>query len=260
MKKLYILIFLIFTITPSLSFAKEDNFTIIRDTEIETVLKNISQDIFKTAGLNPNNINIKIVKNNNLNAFVANGKNIFINSGTITNAKTANELIGIIAHETGHIIGGHLSRSSANIKDFQENSLISAIMGSSAAILTGRADIGATVLMSANSTNIEEYLSYRRSEERAADYIAIKTLNKMGISPIGFLTFMKRIRSKNTIYIDSKNQNPYLKTHPLNKERITFINQQYAKSKNKYNITSKYDDDFERAKAKLFALDRKSVV
>lgn len=253
MKKIISFILLITLLLPSLSIAKGKGFTIIRDDEIETVIKNISQDIFKTAGLNPDHINIKIIKDDSLNAFVAGGQNIFINSGTIIKAKTANELIGVIAHETGHIVGGHLSRSSTKIKDLQENSLISTIVGGGAAILSGRADVGAAVSMTATSANIEQYLRYRRSEERAADDAAIEILNNMGISPIGFLTFMKRIRSKEAIYIDSKKQNPYLRTHPLSRERITFINHQYSISDYKYQINSKYDEEFNRAKAKLFA-------
>ena len=82
----------------------------IRDAEIERILRGYSEPLFTAAGLDAKSVNLYIIKDESLNAFVAGGQNVFINTGMITTLKSPNELKGVIAHETGHISGGHLVR------------------------------------------------------------------------------------------------------------------------------------------------------
>ncbi len=88
-------------------FAKQ---VFIRDAEIEEFLRDVTIPIAKAADLNYNNIKIFIIKDSNINAFVSGGQNIFINTGLITKFKKPGAIIGVIAHEIGHIKAGHLAR------------------------------------------------------------------------------------------------------------------------------------------------------
>ena len=108
------------------------NITLIRDAEIENTIRIYSTPIFKAAGLDPRSINIYIVNNNSLNAFVAGGQNLFINTGLIIQSKSASQVIGVVAHETGHIAGGHLSRMQGALSASSIPSILSIVLGGAA--------------------------------------------------------------------------------------------------------------------------------
>ena len=113
----------------AISPAAAQNLPLIRDTEIENLLKDYSIPIFKAAGLGSQNIAMRIVRHESFNAFVVDGHNVFINTGTLMQAKTPNEVIGVIAHETGHIIGGHMASLRSRIARDATKSLLLTILG-----------------------------------------------------------------------------------------------------------------------------------
>ena len=113
----------------ALSPAAAQNLPLIRDTEIENLLKDYSIPIFKAAGLASQNVTMRIIRHESFNAFVVDGRNVFINTGTLTQAKTPNEVIGVIAHETGHIVGGHMAQLRSRIARDATKSLLLTILG-----------------------------------------------------------------------------------------------------------------------------------
>ena len=109
--------------------ASAQNLPLIRDTEIENILSDYARPLFKAAGLGTGRIKMRIVQNDAFNAFVLDGKNVFVHTGTLMQANTPNEVIGVIAHETGHITGGHMAALRARIAKDQTRALLSQILG-----------------------------------------------------------------------------------------------------------------------------------
>ena len=164
---------------------------LIRDAEVENLLKDYSRPIFKAAGLGTH-ITMRIVRHDSFNAFVIDGLNVFMNTGTILQAKTPNEVIGVIAHETGHITGGHMAALRTRIARDQTKALLLMVLGiglmvggATAGSDTSRevAGLGGGVLMGGNEVLMRSLLSERRSQESAADQAGIKLLE--ATTPIG---------------------------------------------------------------------------
>ncbi len=228
-------------------FAQE--IKIISDEETENLLEEITRPLFQSAGIPFNRNEVYIVEDNSLNAFVADGNNLFMHTGTIIAAQSPNEIAGVIAHETGHIAGGHILRQKLKNKALNEVSLVSAIAAGAAAAISGRADIAMAAMLGSQSSILTHYTRYKTEEERAADETAIKLLNKTKQSPRGMLNFMKKILSQNNL--QGIEESPYFRTHPITRERISFFEKAVDETKN--HSPSKLQNKFDKVKAKLTA-------
>ena len=227
--------------------AKSLEIKLISDEETESFLADIIQPLFNAAGINFNRNDIYIVEDNSLNAFVADGNKLFIYTGTIIKADNVNELAGVIAHETGHIAGGHIFRQKLKNKEMYKVSMISAILAGATAAVGGRGDMAMAVLLGGQSSALSHYTKYRTEEERSADEAAIKLLNYTKQSPVGILNFMKKINKDNML--SGRIESPYFRTHPITSERISFFEKKIANSP--YSQSSNLDNKFTRIKAKL---------
>jgi predicted Zn-dependent protease len=197
---------------------------LIRDTEIEALLSDYATPIFKAANLGSQGVDIHIVNDRSFNAFVIDGQNMFIHVGAIIKSETPNQLIGIIAHETGHIAGGHLARLKVQVARMQSAALIMNIIGLGAIIggaASGGSDVGqagAAVLYGGNSIIQRSLLSYRRVEESSADQAGVAYLSRTRQSGRGMLETFGQLANQSlgsVNFID-----PYLQTHPMPQERI----------------------------------------
>jgi len=194
--------------------------SLIRDAETETLLRDYSDPIFEAAGLEPSSVNIFIVNDTSLNAFVAGGANMFIHTGLILAAEEPETLIGVIAHETGHIAGGHLARGTEALKDAQLSTILTYVLGAAAG-LAGGGEAAAGILSAGQHVAQRNLLSFTRVNEQAADQAALSYLDKTGISPEGMLTLMEKLRAREQLY--RTKLDPYAVTHPLSKERIAHV-------------------------------------
>ena len=181
--------------------AAAQNLPLIRDTEIENLLKDYSRPIFKAAGLGSQNISMRIVRHDSFNAFVVDGRNVFINTGTLMQAKTPNEVIGVIAHETGHITGGHLAALRSRIARDETKSLLLTILG--IGLMVGgavpggdtareMAGAGGGLAMGGNDMLMRSLLSERRAQESAADQAGLRLLEATQQSGRGMLETFER--------------------------------------------------------------------
>ena len=84
--------------TPARAQSVPPGLPIIRDAEIEQLLREYSQPILRAAGLAQQNVQVTIINDRSFNAFVMDGKRIFINAGALMDAKVPNEVIGVLAH------------------------------------------------------------------------------------------------------------------------------------------------------------------
>ena len=207
-------------IAPSLANARG----IIRDAETEALIREYARPIFQAAGLGSQNIKIHIVNDKNFNAFVVDGHNMFMHAGTLMISETPNQVIGVIAHETGHITGGHLARLRSQVAQMKSTALMLQLLGLAAmagGALAGVPNAGAAgmgAVAGGTSAAMRSFLAYRQTEESSADQAGMQFLNATRQSGRGMLeTFdvlARKLRGVQGI-------NPYLMTHPLPQVRIT---------------------------------------
>jgi predicted Zn-dependent protease len=199
---------------------------IIRDTEIESLLRDYATPILKAAGLAKQNVRVVILNDRTFNAFVMDGRHIFINAGALFDARTPNEIIGVFAHETGHLAGGHLLRLREELARAQTASIVALLAGVGAAVAGARSggsmgNVGAAAIMAPQSMIQRSLLAYVRTQEDQADHAGVKFLTATGQSARGMLELFKRLGNEslfNSRYVD-----PYLQSHPMPPERVAAL-------------------------------------
>lgn len=207
---------------------------IIRDAEIEGLLRTYAKPIFNAAGLNPSAVKVYVINDRRINAFVAGGQRIFIHTGLITQSDNPNEVIGVLAHEAGHIAGGHLARLGIELDRASAQSIIGTLIGAAAVIggavagSSAASEAGTGVLIGSQGIARRSVLSYQRGMESAADQAALKYLNKTGQSAEGMLTLFRKLA--NASLASSVNSDPYLQSHPMAFERISTLAAEAKKS------------------------------
>lgn len=201
--------------------------SLLRDTEIEETLREFTDPILRAGGLTPSAVDIYIVNDNSLNAFVTRGQNIFIHSGLILAAKSPNELKGVIAHETGHITGGHIVRSDYGNRSAYGSILIAAGIGL-AAILAGEGEAGALILGGSQQFGALEALAYSRVNEAAADQYAFEYMDRTGQSGAGLIAFFEKFRAQEVL--SQARRYPYFRGHPLSADRIDALRERVRDS------------------------------
>ncbi len=195
----------------------------IRDTEIEQLLRDYARPILKAANLSKQNIDIVIVNNANFNAFVADGRRIFINHGALLDSKTPNQVIGVLAHETGHIAGGHLSRLRERLAQAQTQSIIAMLLGIGAMVAGARAgmNVGAPAISAPQEAIRRNLLAYQRSHEEQADRAGVKFLDATGQSSKGMYETFKRLGDQSLF--QTQGADPYAMSHPMPQDRVAAL-------------------------------------
>lgn len=224
--------------------------SIIRDTEIETYMAEWFAPIFQANNMQPSQVKIIIVQSNDINAFVAGGSNIFFYTGLIDKTETPGELIGVMAHELGHISGGHLVRGRAAMEQASYESIIGTIIGLGAAVATGDAGAAGAGAMAGNSMAQRRFLATARTYESSADQAAIRSMKQANLNPTGLLTFLEKLEGQELL--PSTQQSEYVRTHPLTRNRVGAVEAAIAKSDalNK-PLPAEWYEQHRRMKAKL---------
>lgn len=199
---------------------------IIRDAEIEQLLRDYAAPILRVAGLSKQNVRVVVLNDRAFNAFVMDGRHIFVNAGALFDAKTPNEIIGVFAHETGHLAGGHLQRLREQLASAQTASIIALLAGIGAAVAGSRAgngggDVGMAAIMAPQSAIMRSMLAYVRTQEDQADHAGLKFLNATGQSPRGMVDLFKRL--SNEVLFNSRYIDPYMQTHPMPADRLAAL-------------------------------------
>lgn len=197
------------------------NAGLIRDAEVENTIRAYATPLFGAAGLNPEDVRIFIIRDDSLNAFVAGGMNLFVHSGLLIGAKNANQLIGVIAHETGHIAGGHLAKLAGRLRQANRTALISTILGVITAAASGSAEAGSVITRGGQGAALGGLLAFNRAQESAADQAALQFLNDTGQSPRGIANFLRTLEHQELLSVGR--QDPYVRTHPITRERIDHV-------------------------------------
>ena len=236
---------------PQLAFARDDKMTFIRDAEIEHYLRTLGNPIFRAAGLDPTSISLLMIQNADLNAFVAGGMNIFFYTGLLQASETPEQLQGVIAHETGHIAGGHLSRGSKAMRDASAQAIIGMLAGVAIGAASGRGDIAVGTIGGAQSVAERGLMGFSRAQESSADAAAMRFLDSTGQSSQGLLDFMKKLAGQDILPVDR--QVEYVRTHPLSQDRVGSIEHhlQTRADLSGKKLEASFQNMHERMKAKL---------
>ncbi|MBR0944430.1 M48 family metalloprotease [Bradyrhizobium liaoningense] len=211
---------------------------ILRDTETEQLLREYTRPILRAAGLEKQNIQMVIINDGSFNAFVADGRRIFVNYGAIMQSETPNQIIGVLAHETGHLAGGHLSKLREQLANAQTQMIIAMLLGAGAIAVgstrgsnsagnNGLANAGAAAIAGPQEMIRRTLLSYQRQQEENADRAGVKFLTATQQSPKGMYETFKRFTSESLFA--SRGADPYLQSHPMPAERVASL-QEFASS------------------------------
>ncbi|MBX3560211.1 MAG: M48 family metalloprotease [Sphingomonas sp.] len=198
---------------------------ILRDAETEALLHDLSRPLVTAAGLRPEDVKIVLIGNPEINAFVAGGQIVYIHSGLITSADNANEVQGVIAHELGHVTGGHIIRLQEGIQQATGIMILSLLLGA-AAIVAGAGEAGMGVLAAGQQAAMGQFLAFSRVQENSADQAGALYLQRAGISGRGSLAFFRRLQNLE-FRLNIPQDNGYARTHPLTGERIARLEANY---------------------------------
>jgi predicted Zn-dependent protease len=201
----------------------------LRDTEAEQLLRDYTRPILRVAGLEKQNIQVVIINESAFNAFVADGRRIFVNYGAIMQSETPNQLIGVLAHETGHLAGGHLAKMHEQIAQAQTQMIIAMLLGAGALVAgarggnsnSGLSNAGAAAMAGPGEMIRRNLISYVRQQEENADRAGVKFLTASGQSPRGMYETFKRFT--NDSLFSAHGTDPYLQSHPMPAERVAAL-------------------------------------
>jgi predicted Zn-dependent protease len=224
--------------------------SILRDAETEAVFAEMSAPLIAAAGMRPRDVQIVLIQDKNINAFVAGGQIVYIHSGLIAAASNANEVQGVIAHELGHIAGGHVIRSSEGMKAATGITILSLLIGV-AAMAAGAGEAGAGIMAAGQQAALGKFLAFNRTQESSADLAGASYLHKSGISGRGSVAFFKKLQNLEFRYSIPQDDS-YARTHPLTGERIAVLEDRY-KTDPAWNKPTDpaLEARFQRIKAKL---------
>lgn len=227
--------------------------SILRDAETEALLRDMATPLIAAAGLDPRNVDIVMINDPSINAFVAGGQAVYINSGLINEASSANEVQGVIAHELGHITGGHVINTSGG-KEATGISILSLLLGAAAAA-AGAGEAAMGVLMAGQQAAMGKYLAFSRSQESTADAAGAQYLSKAGITGKGSIDFFKKLENMEFRYgrRAGNEEDRFYSTHPVSTDRIATLQDLYERDPAwTKRPDSALEARFQRAKAKLF--------
>jgi predicted Zn-dependent protease len=235
------------------------NLSLISDAETERMIREFAAPVFAAAGLTTDSVSVHIVNDPALNAFVAGGQRIFLFTGLLVEADHPGQIIGVLAHETGHISGSHLARAQNALRGANAIAVVAAVLGVAAAV-AGSGAAGAAVLGSGTQIAGQSVLQYSRVQESAADQAAVRFLEDTGQSSRGLIEVMKKLGEKEALL--RRNKTSYGRTHPLSRDRILALETLTERSSSRASIpTPKQVAMFDRVRAKVLAfLDPKKAM
>jgi predicted Zn-dependent protease len=232
--------------------ALAEQISFIRDAEIEGMVRTWATPLFNAAGLDPSAVRIYLVNDGRLNAFVAGGQNLFLNTGLLLRTDNVNQVVGVIAHETGHIAGGHIARSQEAMENAFTQSLIGMALGAVAAAASKSGQAAGAIMAGSAGMAQRSLMQFSQAQESSADLAGLSFLEKTGQSAKGLYDFFKILEGQELL--SPARQDPYLRTHPLTRARMDTVaeNLRQAKSADAKEPPA-WDEMHTRMKAKLGA-------
>jgi predicted Zn-dependent protease len=248
-------------VQPALAQQDDSGPSELRDTETELMFKQMATPLIVAAGLDPNSVKVALLNDPEINAFVATGQTVYVQSGLLEACDNVNQLQGVVAHELGHVVAGDSIRSGEGVKQATGIEILSLLLGAVAIAAGAGPDAGVGIMQAGQRAALGEFLAFTRAQEATADASGARFLSKAGISGKGLLDFFNKLQNEEYRYaIYSKDS--FDTNHPLTRERIQAL-QQKLQADPAYNkpIDPALEARFERVKAKLLGyIDPKQAV
>jgi predicted Zn-dependent protease len=228
----------------------EPGITVLRDAEAELLFRDISRPLIIAAGMNPASVDVVLINDPEINAFVSSGQRVYIHSGLILAAEDVGELQGVVAHELGHVAGGHSIRLQQGMSRASSLTIATMVLGA-LALAAGAGEAGTALMMAGQRAALGNLLAFSRTQESSADQAGAKYLSAAGVSGKGMLDFFSKLQNQEyRLAVYAKDS--YDRTHPLSGERISALTQTF-KSDAAWGrpVDAALDARFQRVKAKL---------
>ena len=240
MKRIFYAYLLILLLFPTISYGKG----ILRDAEIERTLKIITLPLLENTKIDQQNFKVLVINDSSMNAFVTSGQYIFIHYGLINKMETVEQLQSVIAHEIGHITGGHYIQRTSDIESARTLAGIGMILSAAAGLVSGDSNIAIGLAAGSQSASKRNFLKHSRTQEASADQAGIKLMAAANINPHAALEVLEIFKGQELL--TAKRQDPYIQTHPLNSQRISSIQKSlktlnFKKNKKDKNIDYMYN-------------------
>lgn len=250
MKRLLLTLLLLLALARP-AFADKGALSLLLDAESLAYLHEVGAPLFEAAGLAEGRVRIHIVAGNEVNAFVASNRDMYFFTGLIARASSATEVVGVMAHETGHIQGRHLFRAAQHGENLTLPTILGSVVGIGA-MVAGAGQAGQAIFVGSQAAGLSSNLRFSRSQEQQADQIGVTLLQDTGYPISGLVSFFEKLKKEESLY--SKTPPAYLLTHPLTTGRMEFV--KLEGQKRQPNGGARHPDDarFRRVQAKLFAL------
>ncbi|PWS35880.1 peptidase [Falsiroseomonas bella] len=201
----------------------------IRDAETENLLRRMAYPLMQAAGVDPATVPMTLIRNGAVNAFVAQGNFLYLYTGLIQQAESAGEVAGVLAHEIGHVMGGHLARLPEQMRNAMLRSLGAMLLGGAAAAASGEPGAMAAGMLGGQAMATNEFTAFTRTQEQSADQAALDLLDQVGWSARGLERLLERTVDKEQLV--AGRQDPYFRTHPLSRDRLDFVRQRAGRSR-----------------------------
>jgi len=231
---------------------KEGN--LLRDAEMECILKSYITPLFEQAKLDPKSLHLYLIHTSVVNAAATIGNVILMNTGLLMNAKNAEEVIGVLAHETAHLEGGHVMRLVQKMDDMMLPMIIGMLAGVAAGIASQDPGAGSAILLGAGHLGERNMLRFTRMHEGAADAGAIRYLNALNWPTKGMAAFMERLNGNELI--GGEPTDPYAITHPLSHDRVEFFRHETDQNQGTGSLPADFENSFLRLKTKIEAFTK----
>lgn len=215
------------------SSAQSRSFSVIRDAEVEAMIKDFAAPFLEAAGLQ-RQPPVYLVADRRFNAFVVEDGALYINHGTILDSRTPGELKAVIAHEIGHLAGGHLARLRQQAEVTGRMQVLAMALGLGAIVASSGqegsevGEMASAFILASQSAGVNSLMAYRRSEENAADATALTLLERTGQSARGLVALLTRLQQNQ---VTGAAAAPYLSTHPLPQDRLDQVRQRAQSSR-----------------------------
>jgi len=227
--------------------------SILRDAETEDFLQELMDPLTVAAGMPAGSVDVVLLHDPSINAFVAGGQRIYVHSALIEAADTAGEVQGVLAHELGHIMGGHVVRFNEGVTPATNLTILSTLLGV-AAMVAGAGEAGMAIMAAGQQAALGTFLAFSRAQESSADAAGVEYLSKAGISGRGSISFFKKLQNLEFRYgYEQNDEDAYARTHPLSGDRIAFLTREYEEDPAwETPDNPRWQARFERIKAKLY--------
>jgi predicted Zn-dependent protease len=214
---------------PAAAQAVPQRIVTIRDAETEHLVRRLSHPLFRTAGIDPALVRVTLIQNRAINAFVSTGNRMFLHTGLIQQARSADEIAGVLAHETGHIAGGHLARLPEEMRAAMLRSVAALLVGGAAAAASGQGGALMAGALGGQAMAMGEFFAFSRGQEQSADQAGLTYLQRLGWPTEGLERLLERLLEQELLA--ASRQDPYFRTHPLSRDRLEFVRDQRTRAR-----------------------------